>query len=62
METLKRIRNDISYVMWALGITGWLKAIRNVFPYERHAGPRDGCTRCATLNDTQPDAYREPAG
>lgn len=62
MAILKQIKNDISYFMWVIGITGWLKAIKNVFPYERHAGPRDGCTRCATLDDPQADAYREPAG
>lgn len=75
-DVLKQMRNDISYFMWAMGVTGWLKAIKNfpihggrflVLPWERHKGDREGCTRCAELRaeghiDPQPDAYREPTG
>lgn len=38
MTKLKQIRNDITYVMWALGLTGWISAIQRRIPKRHKAG------------------------
>lgn len=61
MGSLKQIKNDISYVLWVMGITGWVEKFAKLFGYERHMGEREDCARCAA-QDEQPDAYPESAG
>lgn len=61
MGSLKQIKNDISYVLWVMGITGWVEKFAKLFGYERYMGEREDCARCAA-QDEQPDAYPESAG
>lgn len=45
-EAWKQIKNDVKYVMWGIGITGWIQAARDGARIGRESAhqARDQCT------------------
>lgn len=52
LNTADKIRQDLVFVLWALGIWGPATAVVRALP-RWHPGPRTGCPRCAKLDAEQ---------